>query len=181
MVDVMANLRWVADYTGAVLIVIHHARKGNPAGPGGREGDRLRGHSSIEASLDLALIAERSDDDLTIRSTKTRDNPVKPFVARWTYAQDDAGALRTARFWHICTTAPRVPEYAKIGGELAELLRERMDAPNQTQLVELIGDTYGASRNTALEAIRNAVARGQIRESRQGDAPTSPVLYQVVQ
>lgn len=181
MVDVMANLRWIADQTESVLGIIHHARKGNGAGAGGREGDRLRGHSSIEASLDLALIVERSDDDLTIRSTKTRDNPVKPFVARWTYDLDDHGALLCARFWHICTTGPKTPEYVKIAGGLPDLLKARLDAPNQTQLVKMIGDTHGASKNTAIEAIRNAVARGLIKETRQGTSPTAPVLYQVAQ
>lgn len=88
MVVVMANLRWIAEQTKTALVVVHHQRKSSGTTRGGRQGDTLRGHSSVEASLDLALLVERPDeraDDIVIRSTKSRDMHVFPFAARFTY------------------------------------------------------------------------------------------------
>jgi hypothetical protein len=85
MVKVMGNLRWLAEQTGTAVIVVHHQRKGN--GLIGRAGESLRGHSSIEASLDLALLVDREprSQDLAIHSTKTRDVDVPPFGARFAF------------------------------------------------------------------------------------------------
>jgi len=98
---VMANLRWLAESTGAAVIVIHHQRKSN--GITGRAGDALRGHSSIEAALDLALQISREpySDQITIKSTKTRAREVAPFTAYFTYTQDDNGDLETAQFYSV--------------------------------------------------------------------------------
>jgi hypothetical protein len=81
MVQVMANLRAIVEATGAAIIILHHQRKSN--GMGGRAGETVRGHSSIEAALDLALLVEREEhsDNITVRSTKTRDVDVYPFGA----------------------------------------------------------------------------------------------------
>lgn len=98
---VMANLRWLAEETGAAVIVIHHQRKSN--GISGRAGDALRGHSSIEAALDLALHISREpySDQITIKSTKTRAREVAPFTAYFSYTQDDNGDLETAQFYSV--------------------------------------------------------------------------------
>jgi RecA-family ATPase len=98
---VMANLRWLAEETGAAVIVIHHQRKSN--GISGRAGDALRGHSSIEAALDLALHISREpySDQITIKSTKTRAREVAPFTAYFSYTQDDSGDLETAQFYSV--------------------------------------------------------------------------------
>lgn len=165
MVDVMANLRWVAESTGATLFVIHHARKGT-AQSGGREGDRLRGHSSIEASLDLSLMVERVEDDLTIGSTKTRDDPVRPFLARWTYEKTLEGALGEGRFWHVEQLQPKLPAYAQVARDLADLIAGMDTAPNQSELVKAVGEAYELGRKAALDAIRYAVSHGWVREQK---------------
>jgi len=54
MIAVMGNLRALCERTGICLILIHHQRKST--GNHSRAGESLRGHSSIEASLDLALL-----------------------------------------------------------------------------------------------------------------------------
>lgn len=76
MATVMNRLRKLAEWTNAAVVVIHHQRKG--ASNGGRAGDSLRGHSSIEAAVDLALLIMRNPDgdDLLIKDTKTRGVPV---------------------------------------------------------------------------------------------------------
>jgi len=99
MIKVMLNLRIVAEQTGAAIIVIHHQRKSN--GTNGRRGETLRGHSSIEASLDLALLVTREQDSdvITIEATKARGTNVKPFSAMFTYEHDSSGELSQARFF----------------------------------------------------------------------------------
>lgn len=100
MTVVMGNLRRLVEATGVALIVIHHQRKTNMTGA--RAGDSLRGHSSIEAALDLALLVEREEgaSSVRIKSTKTRGADVAPFGALWTFQhKPDSKELETARFW----------------------------------------------------------------------------------
>ena len=98
MVQVMFNLRKVVEETGVAIIVIHHQRKAN--GFKTRMGETLRGHSSIEASLDLALLVERDpgSKEIRIQSTKSRGIDVKPFGAIFDHNRDAAG-IETARFY----------------------------------------------------------------------------------
>lgn len=99
MIQVMGNLRLLAERTGAAVTVIHHERKSN--GIGGRAGDAVRGHSSIEAALDLALQVEREQRSnvITIKSTKTRDVDVLPFGAEFCFEQKpNTGELASAVF-----------------------------------------------------------------------------------
>jgi len=85
MGTVLSNLHKLAELTGAAVCIIHHQRK--PSGAKGRAGDTLRGHSSIEASLDLALLITREEDSDTIelKATKVRGAEVPPFGAMFTY------------------------------------------------------------------------------------------------
>jgi len=175
---VMAHFRYVAEGTGAALFVIHHARKGQ-GGTGGRPGDRLRGHSSIEASLDLALSIERAGDDVTIQSTKTRDDPIKPFVARWACDKDQRGALVGARFWHVRNVTPPLPEYVEIGERLDGILADLGGRANQSALWAAIREREGASKGTAQKACEYAVSHKVILASKQGTHQSAPVVYSV--
>ena len=85
MAQVMKNFRWLAERTGSAFLILHHQRKGGANGS--RAGDALRGHSSIEASLDLALhtVREAGTNQVTIRSTKTRGVDVPNVVADFMY------------------------------------------------------------------------------------------------
>jgi hypothetical protein len=102
---VMSKLRSLSEAAECAVIVIHHQRKNSTNGsdPGTRKGDTLRGHSTIEASLDMALLIERKgrEDAILAVPTKTRDfHRFDFFGALWTfehYADDDR--LRTGRFW----------------------------------------------------------------------------------
>lgn len=99
MAQVMKNFRWLAEETGAAVLLLHHQRKGSTNG--GRVGDSLRGHSSIEASLDLALQVTREDktNQITIRSTKTRGVDVPMVVTSFKYEHvEDSNDLKTAWF-----------------------------------------------------------------------------------
>ena len=103
MAPVMSQFRQVAEETGAAIVLIHHQRKSN--GTVGRAGDTLRGHSSIEAALDLALLLEREEhsDAITIKATKVRGADVLPFSAVFTYTHDERGELDQAKFFGIAT------------------------------------------------------------------------------
>lgn len=103
MAQVMGKLRWLAEDTESAVIVVHHQRKTNGSGDGVRKGETLRGHSSIEASLDLALLVERRnrEDAITITATKVRDyQEFDTFGALWTYEHaEGTKMLTTGRFW----------------------------------------------------------------------------------
>lgn len=100
MVKVMGNLRRLAEDADAAVVVIHHQRKGNMAD---RAGELLRGHSSIEASLDLALLVTRDGQEprVTITPTKVRGASIaKSFGAEFTYEhKPGTHDLAAARFW----------------------------------------------------------------------------------
>jgi hypothetical protein len=104
MGDVMNGLRRVAERTGAAVLVIHHPRKGAAGKQNTRIGESIRGHSSIEAALDLALIVMREEkaDNVLTKSTKTRHNDVWPFAAQWWYSHKPGTTeLAEARFYGI--------------------------------------------------------------------------------
>lgn len=105
MTQVMGALRIVAERTNAAVIVIHHQRKGGSNG--GRAGDAVRGHSSIEASLDLALhvVREPDSNEIGIRSTKTRGVDVPQIIARFNYTHR-AGTHDLESAW--CDGVPSV-------------------------------------------------------------------------
>lgn len=103
MSQVMSLFRQLAEETGAAVVLIHHQRKGN--GTTGRAGDTLRGHSSIEAAIDLGLLIEREElaDTITLKATKVRGADVLPFSAVFTYEDNPAGDLLTAKFFGTAT------------------------------------------------------------------------------
>lgn len=103
MVQVMSLFRQLAEETGAAIVLIHHQRKSN--GTIGRAGDTLRGHSSIEAALDLALQIEREElaDTVSIKGTKVRGKDVLPFSAAFTYEDLPNGDIFKAKFFGIAT------------------------------------------------------------------------------
>lgn len=178
MVRVMANLRLLAEQTGAAIFVIHHARKGGSNG--GREGDRLRGHSSIEASLDLALLIEREavGDHITVQSTKTRDNPVKAFEAVWAYDHDAQGALLKGRFYHVREVEPKRPEYVTIAQSIPDMLKDADGGKMiQTALREAIQKEHDCGDATARKAIEYAEAHRLVMAEKQGAHKSAPKVY----
>ena len=99
MAKIFYNLRRLSDNTGTAIVVLHHPTKGSQHQ--GRLGDRLRGHSSIEAAIDLALYMERSGDSpsVEIKPTKVRGSHIEVFFARFDFQNDQNGQLAIARFF----------------------------------------------------------------------------------
>lgn len=128
MSKVMGNLRRLAEASDAAVIVIHHQRKGSLAD---RAGDLLRGHSSIEASLDLALLVTRDgqDSEIVISPTKVRDAAISSSIgAMFTYTNKaNSRELETARFWGTAILSDHERGNAEIEEALLTVLR-RMNA-----------------------------------------------------
>ncbi len=168
MASVMGRLRNLAEETGAAVVVIHHQRKAGVLGPGVRRGESLRGHSSIEASLDSAFLIEREEgsDKVQLIPTKIRNGPwPKPLVAIFTYThKPDGNDLQEARFFQT------EPDKANTETRLTlEILRHADEAEGKTKLVAMVQVAWGddATRpgeKTIRAHIEKLVAKGLLEE-----------------
>jgi hypothetical protein len=161
MVQVMSQFRQLAEETGAAVVLVHHQRKSN--GTVGRAGENLRGHSSIEASLDLALLVEREEysDTIAIKATKTRGEDVLPFSATFTYNQDpDTKELKTAKFYGIAT------EDTKSTSAIENVIRENLTGQrmNKTALQKAVKeDLPDIGVNRIRDVIDRMAGTGKIK------------------
>ena len=167
MINVMAQLRQLSEESGAAVVAIHHQRKGsNGGGNAGRAGDTLRGHSSIEASLDLAIRVDREEgaDTISLKSTKTRGVDVDPFSAGFTHEENDSGALHTAIFYGLPTedtTSDRAIERAI----KAVLVGAAM---NQGNLVKAVTESLPGLGHTRIENKAKLMAANGVINSTRG-------------
>ena len=136
MDKIMGAFRKLIDATGCAVIIIHHVNKSDGST---RKGDRLRGHSSIEGALDLALQIHREEraEEVTIISTKTRDVDVDNFGAKFSFThKDDTYELDTALFYGD------VVEHTGGEDELMDtiilVLEDSSEGLNQQQMVERV-------------------------------------------
>ena len=85
MIPVMNNFRYIAQKSGAVVGLVHHQNKSQ--GFKRRSGESIRGHSSIEAALNLALLVDREEygEKITIKPAKMRGGMIYPFAASFAY------------------------------------------------------------------------------------------------
>lgn len=148
---VMANMRMIAERANVCVVLIHHAVKN--AGERSRKGDALRGHSSIEAAVDLAMMFTREGDDAPIRieCTKARGAMPRPITARLHYTQHANGDLATAYF-----TAERIDTlHDQIRAAILEAVRTANGITSsalEAAVLESFPDTRGAR-----SAVRNAL------------------------
>jgi len=168
MVEVMSGLRQIAERANCAVVVIHHRNKGNAIG-NTRKGNSLRGHSSIEGALDLALLVDRTEgeDVVTIESTKTRDIPVWPFEAMWTYNQDEAGELIGGRFYGL--GRPEKDDESRPSSDRAyEYIIMELDG--EMSQTDIVNKCKGAKigRNTTLTVLEQ-IEREKLAEVTRGD------------
>jgi replicative DNA helicase len=160
MGNVMFNLRTLAEMTRAAVVVIHHERKS--PGYSSRDGESLRGHSSIEAAIDLALKVEREpySDTLTIKSTKTRGAEVHPITAAFTYElMTDSTLLDTAAFYSL-ESEDTQSDYA-IEREIKKALEG--NPMNQKSLWQAVSkELPEVGRNRIIDHIRRLEAKGTV-------------------
>jgi hypothetical protein len=132
MILIMAHIRLLAERTGAAIVIIHHQRKSMA---NARAGESLRGHSSIESAVDLALRVTREPDSniITIESTKTRDMDVPLFACEFRYThKPGTHELETAGF--TLADIEDTTSDAAIGMKIIDVIREHPGI-NQTSLI----------------------------------------------
>lgn len=100
MSAVMDGLRATAEHTGACVLVLHHEKKSQ--GMGGRDGERMRGSSTIEAGADICLMVTRDGNRAKVKATKSRLADVPEVAAQWSFEhKPGTKELASARFWPI--------------------------------------------------------------------------------
>lgn len=148
MAQVMGNLRWLCEATMSAVIVVHHQRKSGGANDKGiRKGEMLRGHSSIEAALDLALLIERKEgeDAVAVIPTKVRGfKEYNIFGAHFTYEhREGTKDLATARFYSLAVVSKEEREIEAIEETIKSILRGGRNI-GQSELVNGVRDTLAA-------------------------------------
>jgi hypothetical protein len=158
MAHVMGDLRWLCEETQSAVVLIHHQRKTN--GSNARLGETLRGHSSIEAALDLALLVERKPgtESVAVIPTKVRGyHATHLFGAQFTYTHV-AGTydLATARFFAEQVETAKEKERRLIRFTVTSELRAlqgRCNAVTQKRLVEAVRDALSVTQAGALPGV----------------------------
>jgi len=165
MAHIMGYLRILTERTDAAVVVIHHQRKGG-AGQS-RAGDALRGHSSIEASLDLALHVVREPDSMqvSISSTKTRGVDVPPIKGDFNF-EHKPGTRDLDRAWFSGIKQERgvnpvrseiievIREHGTITkGRLIDIVKERMgqDSPGINNIRNWVGEMINVTKDLTSE------------------------------
>jgi hypothetical protein len=167
MAPVMGNLRWLADTTGAAITLIHHQRKSGSTDDGIRKGETIRGHSSIEASLDFALHIERKPgDQILLTPVKTRDAVIfEQAGALFTYQhKPDSTIMDAARFWGYSVDSAASRELAQIKATIKDVVQSTPGL-NQKSLIDAVRDRFAGmgAKTPAISKIRAAIT--QLAES----------------
>jgi hypothetical protein len=171
MIQVMANLRHLAEKTGAAVVVIHHQRKGSK-NKGSRQGDALRGHSGIEASLDLALQVDRktNSDVVKVVSTKERGPKIRPFGAAFKYEhKEESHDLDVARFWGCEAEAD--PKEKEIRLAIREVLKDTK--MKKTDFIDAVHDSVHRISETRIRnLVKKLLRNGElVQEKGEGSRP----------
>ena len=122
----------------------------------------MRGHSSIEQSLDLALLVEREpySDIITIKSTKTRGLEVLPFSSVFTFEKNNDDSLNESCFYSV--ESEDNESNNAIEREIKIVLKD--NPLNQTSLTSAVkAKLDGVGLNRITNQIRKMEANDQIR------------------
>lgn len=164
MVRVMSNIRQTAEDLGVAIVVIHHERKGKatPADAG----ESLRGHTSINASIDLALQVNRDKNpgSVFLQSTKTRGPEVSPFGARFIFEQRADGELASAKFLGIPPLVDR--SESKYRQTILEIVEE-VGEINQRELVQRMKEK-GLSNKDKVRSVAETLVKEDRLHRRDG-------------
>lgn len=163
----MSHLRQLAEDTGAAVALVHHRRKDTM----GRNGDTLRGHSSIEASIDSGFLIERDGDTVTVTCTKARRKPIATFAALWTFEHELNGeTLHAARFYGVSVPDPKAKAEADLKARILATL-----ATGPMNQSELVGAT-GARKSAVLDALNTLVTEQKVSSQR---GPKNARVYEL--
>lgn len=167
MAVVMGNLREIAERTGAAIVIIHHQRKGKQ---NGRTGDSLRGHSSIEAAIDLALHVNRkgSEEHISVTSTKTRDVEVEPFGAIFKYGHK-AGAKELDTAYFVDSESDYRALHQAIERAILKINMEHSEL-GQEKIIERVRENLQATVRTVRDEYKRLLDSGQILKQKNMSA-----------
>lgn len=152
----MGGLRWLAETTGAAVIVLHHQRKSN-GNDKARAGETLRGHGSIEAKLDLGMLITRDGQNIIMSATKVRGPDIKSFGATLSFENDKQRELVEARFWPFDPTEEENEELAKIQDDILAFIKRN---PGDTA-TDVYNDV-GGNKKRVFDIIRTLQRDGKI-------------------
>lgn len=164
MVRPMKGLRWLANTTGATVCVLHHQRKNT--GLNARAGEALRGHSSIEAAIDQAILVQRDDLNVTIASTKDRGLRVQPMGALFDYENDAHHELLRAQFLHADPLTEETEEKSRRQQIEADALAYIKKFPNVT--ATQVYNEIGGNKKMVLDVLREMRLAGKLAEKQGG-------------
>lgn len=166
MAQVMANFRAISEDSGAAVCLIHHDRKGGANGS--RAGDALRGHSSIEASIDLALRVTREygSNRVSLQSTKTRGVDVPLTHAEFCYTHiPGTNDLDTACFVGIAHKAGASP----VRDAIMQALNDAGGKLKKTELRDAAMQASGKSWRVVGDYLKTLLDAGELFEVPQGN------------
>lgn len=188
MAQVMGNLRWLCEECDCALIVVHHQRKSNGSDDKIRKGEMLRGHSSIEAAIDLGLIVERkpNEDSIAIIPTKVRGYKIIDILgAQFTYTHKEGTYdLESARFFSMATETAQDKELRSIKDEIRAIIKSERRPMKQAEIVNAVRDSMAARSLTppGINKVRGLLKSmhddGEIVEAESdGDATSRAIFY----
>ncbi len=148
---VMDGLRHVAE-NGPAVIVIHHQRKSSGENKNARAGETLRGHSSIEAAIDLSMQVSREEETVTVTPVKTRGHTIKEFSATFSYENDEYHELTSARFWPVDMDKVEAEE-ARDEENFKQTVLDEVRKEGTTSATKLFG-AIGGNRTHLFEVLR---------------------------
>lgn len=166
MAQVMGNLRWLCEMTESAVVIVHHQRKsGGQNDKGIRKGETLRGHSSIEAALDLALIVERKDgeDSIAIIPTKVRGYREHDIIgAQFVFSHvEGTKDLASARFYSTEVVRKETKDIMSVE-TVIKMILYREGGMVQKYLVDAVRDKMAAEPGGSAPGINKV--RGIIKE-----------------
>lgn len=184
MANVMGNLRRLAESAEVAVILIHHQRKSSATSEanGIRKGETLRGHSSIEASLDLALLIERKpgEDTITILPTKVRDYlRFTSLGARFTFEHaPDTADLWAARFFGEENVSAQDADMQQLRATILDIVRTQPGITQKT-LIDEVRDrmaVMAGAKAPGVNRVRGTLKQlsddGRLREGGNGGTRT---------
>jgi len=167
MANVMGHLRRLSEETGAAIVLIHHQRKSAAGGDsnGVRKGESLRGHSSIEAALDLALLVERKpgEDSIAILPTKVRDFLAHDIIgAHFTYEHTEGSRdLYEARFFSAVAVSKDEAAALALRSTIRDVVRGQPGI-SQMALVNEVRDRVAATAGAKAAGVNKV--RGTLKK-----------------
>lgn len=155
MVQIMNRLRFIAEKTKCAVIVIHHLAKGGDD----EKRKTPRGHSSIEASLDLALCIIRDDDTFKAIPTKQRSSRMDEISGLLDYeTRRDSEELYRYHFEGI---EPETDPLSAKAEKCARELLQKVKQANQVTLIEHLRKC-GIGRNRAASEVQRMTRKNII-------------------